>query len=220
MKYQPYWQRILFLAVILNLFLFLGSSSFFYTPQIKQSSSEDLQEIEWIEIENTETTLTQSEISASETFPEIVMPPLEIQHTIFEPLPELKTSTPKVEETVEIENEVKPPEEKKSENPLDKLKVIVKVYPKDIIGQFILTGVSEEKFNYSGEKIILAVTIGIDGKVKPGSVEIISGSTGELIDLVAKTAAGSWRFEPYLDENGNSQELKTQMEFTKEDFKN
>ena len=79
-------------------------------------------------------------------------------------------------------------------------------------------GVSEEKLQRDKQKMILKVTIGIDGKVKPNSVKIIDESTNANINLVAKTAAGSWIFEPYLDKDGNPQELNTQIEFTAEDF--
>jgi hypothetical protein len=126
---------------------------------------------------------------------------------------------PKVEEIKPSEknSEVEtPPEEKKVENPADKLKVIVKVFPKDIIGQFVLSGISKDKLNWNGEKIILSATITIEGKVR--NAEIIGETAGEIIDLVAKTAAQSWIFEPYLDENGNAQDLKTQIEFSQEDF--
>lgn len=223
MKYRPYWQRIFFLAIVFNLILFFSGAKIFSTTEIKETPPEDLIEIEWIETAETVETAPAQEISAAETFSEIVLPPLEIPHTIFEPLPKLEIEPPKeipkFEEVKPAETEeIEKPAEKKVENLADKLKVIVKVLPKDIIEQFILSGISETKFKWNGEKIILAVTIGIDGKVKPNSVEIRIGSTGEMIDLVAKTAASSWIFEPYLDENGNPQELKTQMEFTREDF--
>ena len=211
------------MSAVFNAGLFFASASIFSMPEIKQSPPEDLIEIEWIESEETISAAPAQEFSAAETFPEIELPPLEIPHTIFEPLPKLEVEPPKeiqkVEEVKPAEPEkIEQPAEKKSDNPLDKLKVIVKVYPKDIVEQFISSGVSETKLHWHGGKITLAVTIGIDGKVKKDSVEIRSGATGEFMDLVAKTAASSWIFEPYLDENGNAQELKTQMEFLPADF--
>ena len=221
MKYRPYWQRILFLAGLVNLIFLFASASIFSMPEIKNSPPEDLLEIEWIETEETISNESASQVSAAETFPEIVLPPLEISHTIFEPLPKLEVAPPKEIPKVE---EVKPPEsekieqpaEKKSDNPLDKLKVIVKVYPKDIIPQFIQSGVAEENLKLKGEKISLSATITVEGKVR--AVEIISGGDNGLLDRAVKNAAGGWIFGPYLDENGNPQELKTQIEFTQEDF--
>ena len=213
------------MAATVNAVLFLFGTSIFSAPKIEEIPPDNLQEIEWIEIEDTATTAPAPKVSEVENFPEIVLPPLEIPHTVFEPLPKLEVAPPpEIPKVEEIPAEEKPVEneslheDKKISDPAEKLKVIVKVLPKDIIEQFISSGVSEEKINWNGDKIILAVTIGIDGKVKPKSVEIISGAKGELIDFVAKTAASSWIFEPYLDEDGNPQELKTQIEFGKEDF--
>ena len=221
MKYRPYWLRILFLAVIFNVVLFFASASVFSIPEVKQTPPEDLIEIEWIETAETLSTESAPNVLAAETFAEIVMPPLEIPHTVFEPLPKLEIEPPKqiqkIEESQPVEKPAETtPAEEKVENPADKLKVIVKVYPKDIIPQFIQSGVAEENFKLKGEKIILAATITIEGKVR--EVEIISGGDNSMIDLVAKNAAGGWIFEPYFDAEGNPQPLRTQIIFTPEDF--
>lgn len=223
MKYRPYWQRIIILSVIFNVILIFASASLWSPPEIKKESPpENLQEIEWIEPETPGNSISETapEISPNETFAEIVLPPFEIPHTEFEPLPQIEPPPPKppVEEIKEIETP--PPVEEKETNPADKLKVIVKVYPKDLIDQFIKSGVIKKRLTFDGEKIILAVTITTKGKVR--NVEILQGGgndeQGKLINLVVSTAAQSWIFEPYLDEEGNPQELKTQIEFTKEDF--
>lgn len=227
MKYRPYWLRIFFLAIFFNAILFFGESKIFSATEIKEIPLEDLQEIEWIETAETLSNESVPQSSAVEIFPEIVLPPLEIQHTIFEPLPKLEIEPPKeipkVEEVkpAEPEKVEKPPEKipEKNENPADKLKVIVKVLPKEIIEQFTASGVVRNKITLSGEKIILSVTITKEGKVR--NAEIISGGTNDpsdIISVIAKTAAQSWIFEPYLDENGNAQDLKTQIEFSQEDF--
>lgn len=225
MKYHPYWQRIFFLAIIFNLILFLGGASNFSAGEIKEIPIEDLPEIEWIETENTVPNESAPATSAVETFPEIILPPLEIPHTVFEPLPKLDLNPP----PVKIENKIpeNPPEEKiepppndeKISDPAEKLKVIAKVYPKDIIEQFTASGAIKNKITLNEEKIILSVTITKEGKVR--NAEIISGGTNDpsdMISLIAKTAVQSWIFEPYLDENGNPQELKTQIEFSQKDF--
>ena len=223
MKYRPHWQRILFLAAVFNLILFFASAAIFVTPETQIAPPDNLQEIEWVETSSAALPEFSQEISTAETFPEIVLPPLEIQHTVFEPLPKLDLNQPppplpQPVETEKVEEKITPPpvEEKKSEKPEDKLKVIVKVFPKDLIDQLIFGGVSKEKISWQGEKIILSATITVEGKVR--NAEIIGGATGRIIDTLAITAAQSCIFEPYLDENGNPQELKTQIEFTKEDF--
>jgi len=221
LKYRPYWQRILFLAALFNFVLFFASAEIFTTPEIKTPSPDNLQEIEWVETSSAEPAEFSQEISTAETFPEIVLPPLEIQHTVFEPLPKLDLNPPppplpQPVETENVEEKIEPPPIKKSEKPEDKLKVIVKVFPKDLIDQLIFGGVSKDQITWHGEKIILSATITVEGKVR--NAEIISGATGGIIDTLAITAAQSWIFEPYLDENGVAQELKTQIEFSQEDF--
>lgn len=220
MKYRPYWLRILFLASVFNLILFCASAEIFITPEIKNPPPEDLLELEWVETSNAAPPEFSQEISAAETFPEIVLPPLEIPHTIFEPLPKLDLNPPppvKIETTPQEEKIESPPvEEKKSEKPEDKLKVIVKVLPKDIIEQWTSNGVIKEKPALNQDKIILAATITTEGKVR--NTQIISGTSDDTLTLIVTMAAQSWIFEPYLDEDGNAQELKTQIEFTKEDF--
>jgi len=158
----------------------------------------------------------------------------------FEPLPPPEpVEVEKVETPVEPPKENAPPVESKpvenekpaeSEKPTEskpqeknsqsKLTAIVKVYPRDLTEQFLASGVVKEKITLNDEKIIVAVTIGVDGKVK--SAEIVNGAgddeRGRIINFVSQTAASSWIFEPYLDENGNPVELQTQLEFTAADF--
>lgn len=216
MKYRPYWRRILFLAVMLNAVLWLVGAKFLEVEEVPPP--EDLLEIEWYEPAETVAVETTPEVAA-EIFPEVVMPPLEIPHTVFEPLPELPTQPPP-EIPPEVQPEEIPREEiqsaEKPSDPADKLKVIVKVYPKDIIPQLVQSGIAEENLKLKSGKVILAATITVEGKVR--EVEIVSGGDNGLIDLVAKNAAGGWIFEPYLDAEGNPQPLRTQIEFTPEDF--
>lgn len=210
--------RIFFLAAVFNAVLVFASAAVFTVPALKQTPPENLIELEWIETADT-VAAEPAPAPATETFAEIFLPPLEIPHTVFEPLPEIKIEPPKKIPKVE---EVKPAEkvpetETPPENPADKLKVIVKVYPKDITPQLIKSGVAEENFKLKGERIVLAATITVEGKVR--EVEILSGGdNGGWLDLAAKNAAGGWIFEPYLDAEGTPQPLRTQIEFTPEDF--
>lgn len=212
------------MAAVFNVILFWCGSAIFSAPKLKQQSQEDLLEIAWVETEETMTTAPAPEVSAVETFSEIVMPPLEIPHTVFEPLPKFETEPPSmpvkpqpVEEPAKVETPpVEKVEEKPEEKPEDKLKVIAKVYPKDVIPQFMKTGVVRKPLTLAEEKMVLSVTITVEGKVR--DVKIISGGGDDLINFIAISSAGGWIFEPYLDAEGTPQELKTQLEFTAEDF--
>lgn len=223
MKYRPRWERILLLAVIFN-FAVISVVLSNWTPSPVKAESENLQEISWVDLPETETIVqTQPEVK---TFPEINFPPIEIPKTELPALPEpvavektveppKETSPPEVEKVDEVKTETKP-----AENPEEKLKAIVKVYPKDLIDQLIASGAIKERVTIKDTKIILAVTIGVDGKVK--NVEIRQGGgddeRGTIINFMSEVAASSWIFEPYLDNDGNPQELKTQLEFKPEDF--
>ena len=182
-------------------------------------------EVEWIETSETVSVASAPEIPSNETFQEIILPPLEIPHTIFEPLPKIEFEPPKeIPKTEKIQPEENsaekfenkpaknenPTEEKEFEKPEDKLKVIVKVYPKDIAPQLIKGGIIKESPQLKSEKIILEITITTEGKVR----DVDNG----WIDFVSKNAAGGWIFEPYLDEEGNPRKLRTQIEFMPEDF--
>lgn len=239
MRYRPFWRRIIILAAVVNLVLLVAFSSILEVPAPKVAPSENLQEIAWVDLnaESDISTETVTPTPAAEKFQPFEMPPLEIQHTDFPPLPTLEVEPPKIpkiEETkpeVKPEPENKPPENKtetenkpaevkKNSNPADSLVAIVKVYPKDLMEQIIATGAIKEKVTLNVEKVVLAVTITTEGKVR--NVEIRQGGgndeRGQLINFVASTAAQSWIFEPYLDADGNPQELKTQIEFKPEDF--
>lgn len=234
MEYRPRWARIIFIAAIFNVALIFALVSSLALPKTEKSR-ENLQMIEWTESAVNEVPdVTQEEM---QTFPEITLPPLEIPK--FEPIPPpVPAEVEKVEKPVEPTKETAPPAESKpveskpaeSEKPAEpnpqeknsqnKLIAIVKVYPRDLTEQFLASGVVKEKITLNDEKIIVAVTIGVDGKVK--SAEIVSGvdddERGRIINFVSQTAASSWIFETYLDEDGNPVELQTQIEFTAADF--
>lgn len=235
MDYRPRWERIILIAAVFNFAVMLALASSLSLPKT-ETSRENLQMIEWTDSAVDEVPAAlQEEV---QTFPEIKLTPLEIPK--FEPIPppepvevekiETPIETPKetassaeskpAESEKPVENE-KPTEPKPQEkNSQSKLIAIVKVYPRDLTEQFLESGVVKEKITLNDEKIIVAVTIGVDGKVK--SAEIVSGAgddeRGRIINFVSQTAASSWIFEPYLDEDGNPVELQTQLEFTAADF--
>ena len=210
MNYKPRWERIFLLAAVLNFFLLFAIYSKFFTPPPKvESVSENLIEVAWADLPDEKISASTQELI--QTFPEINLPPLEIPKIEIPAPPEPVA----VAKSVEPPKEILPPAEKSE----DKLKVIVKVYPKDLLEQLAASGAIPEKISID-DKIILAVTVGVDGKVT--QAEILQGGgtdeRGTIINFVSKTAASSWIFEPYLDEDGKPQEMKTQIEFTSEDF--
>ncbi|MBQ9487121.1 MAG: hypothetical protein IJU91_04870 [Selenomonadaceae bacterium] len=237
MEYRPRWERIMFLAFIFNVVVMFALAMNWKFTEPKEDV-EDLQEVAWVDSANVEEVPPPSLPLEIQTFPEIKLPPLEIPK--FEPLPPPEpVEVEKVEKPVEPPKETAPPaesekpaESKPAENekpaepkPQEKnepnqLKAIVKVYPKDLIDQLVASGAVKERVTLNSGKVVLAVTIGTDGKVK--NVEIRRGGgtdeRGNIINLMSEVAASSWIFEPYLDEEGKPKELKTQIEFKPEDF--
>ena len=235
MDYRPRWERIILIAAVFNLAVMFALTSSLSLPKT-ETVRENLQIVQWTDsAADAVPAALQEDV---QTFPEIKLPPLEIPK--FEPIPPPESvEVEKVETPIEppketassaeskpaesekpVENE-KPTEPKPQEkNSQSKLIAIVKVYPRDLTEQFLASGVVKEKITLNDEKIIVAVTIGVDGKVK--SAEIVSGvgddERGRIINFVSQTAASSWIFEPYLDEDGNPVELQTQLEFTAADF--
>ncbi len=229
MKYRPYWRRILLIAVIINCGLLFAFSSIWALPKNESAPFDNLQEIEWIDAETQETVAVNqdSEIpDVAQIFPTIEMPPLEIPQIEFPPPPEIPTAPPvlpKNPEPQEIKSEtenVKPPENKPVDEEKNKIKARVKVFPKDLMQQFIDSGIIPEKIIPNVDKIVLALTIGVDGKTK--DIKILRGAPndglGNLINLISRSAASAWVFEPFLDAEGKPTEIKTEIEFTPEDF--
>ena len=214
MEYRPRWLRIILIAWLFNFILISALSSSVVIPASKFEDESDLQEISWVEVSTIEP-LTMP-IEQAETFPEINFPPIEIQKFEMPVMPEPVA----VEKPVEPPKKLEPPAtETKPVDDSPKLKAIVKVYPKDLIDQFIASGAVKERIVID-EKIILSITIGVDGKVKKAELKsgVASDERGNIIKFVSEIAASSWIFEPYLDEDGNPSEMKTQIEFNPENF--
>lgn len=218
MRYRPFWLRILFLAIILHVGVI--SAFYFFKSSPAQVEEKNLQEIEWVEVENNSAEEIAQDLSQpAENFPEIEFFPIEIpatpEPTLQEPIKPVESpKTAQVEKKSEVE-------EKISDNDsADKLKVLSKVLPRDILEELISTGAISERRELQGEKIILAVTVGVDGKVK--AVEFRRGGNmnenGNLINILAEAAAARWIFEPFKNSDGEAIEMKTQIEFGAEDF--
>ena len=181
-------------------------------------SSENLPAVEWIDAEISDAPAPAEEsVQPDETFAAIELPPLEIPKIEFPPPPEIsppKFSPAPVQKIEEKPPEVAPPAEKNSDEK-NKLKVRVKVLPKDLISQLVESGAMPQGIPLNFDKIILSLTIGTDGKTK--NIEIVRG-VNSMINLIARSAASAWVFEPFLDEEGNAVEIKTELEFTAADF--
>ena len=225
MNYRPRWERILLLAAIFNVIAIFFVTSNWFTPEPKVEEEPELQEISWVDVPAAEAA-TIPPPPEVQTFPEIKFPPIEIPKIELPKLPEPVAVEPVKEivpaEVKPDESQVKPAETqpKPPENPENKLKAIVKVYPKDLIDQLIASGAVKERTVITSGKIVLAVTIGVDGKVKNAEIRRGGGNDerGTIINFISEVAASSWIFEPYLDDDGNPKEMKTQIEFKPEDF--
>ena len=215
MRYRPHWSRIIILAATLHVIFFAAISKFWLPEKI---SSENLPAVEWIDAEISDAPAPAEEsVQPDETFAAIELPPLEIPKIEFPPPPEIspqKFSPAPVQKIEEKPPEVAPPAEKISDEK-NKLKVRVKVLPKDLISQLVESGAMPQGIPLNFDKIILSLTIGTDGKTK--NIEIVRG-VNSMINLIARSAASAWVFEPFLDEEGNAVEIKTELEFTAADF--
>ena len=213
MQYRPFWKRIFFLAVILHFIFFaVIFACGKFSSLLQTEKVDEVEELEWIEVEvSDDENISENEITipeVAETFPEIEMPPLEIP----------KISEPEIK-SVENKNFVEPQntsnKTETAEDPRDKLKVVTKVFPKDVVQTLINSGLIKERPILNSGKVVIAITIDIKGRVQ--NIEIRQGGEN-LINIVSEAAAAGWTFEPYRDNDGNLQEIKTQIEFQPEDF--
>ena len=227
-KYRPYWQRIIFLAVLLN-FVVVFAISLSWTNKADEPQAEELQEVEWVEeIPDDSTRAESAEIPESvETFPEIKFPPIEIpappEPTLTEPTP-TPAETPQEKkpatENKPVENKTEGEKEKPADDSVGKLKVLSKVLPRDIVAELMSSGTISERRALKAGKVVLSVTIGTDGTIKNVEIRRGGGSdeNGNSINILSETAAMRWIFEPFKDTDGNPKEIKTQIEFKPEDF--
>ena len=227
MQYRPYWTRIFFLAALLHFILIavisILTGGIFSAPP----EENELEELEWVEVEMDESLamndVVQEVPEVEETFSKIELPPIP-EPTLTEP----KIETPPVETPPQPQQTEKSAEsEKKSDadkpaddNLANKLKVLTKVFPKDIFESLIAAGIIKERPFLRSGKVVIAITVDIKGKV--ASVEIRRGGgkdeNGNAVNIISEEAAFGWTFEPYRDAEGNLKEIKTQIEFNPEDF--
>lgn len=241
MQYQPHWRITILASIIFHVVILFAVSSA-WSNMKAEPKEQEVQETEWVDVEVAEKSPAVEEVTPVEEilpedsppafeFPPIEIPPIPEPVVKEEPPPEpvkppVEQPKPPVEQPKPEEN--KPPAEKnkpsEEEKPDDdskgKLKVLTKVFPKDVVNQLIESGIVKERPILNGGKIVLAITIGTNGKIK--TIEIRRGGgndeRGNIINLVSEAAASGWVFEPFVDEEGNPKEMKTQIEFKPEDF--
>ncbi len=244
MGYSPHWFKTLILATFLNL-LAVECSSIFWTPTEKIDEEKEPEVVEWVDVAPEEipavieepASVTVPETSAeSFEFQPLVMPPIEIPQYVPEPLPEIepkpevkpeieptpevKPETPNIEEKTETDEKTDEKVEETEETPRKTIKVISKVYPKDVIDELLAEGAIKEVQKLNSGKVIIQVLIGIDGKVKKTEIKRGGGydERGNIINTIIEVAASRWIFEPYLDEENKAREMPTQIEFSPTDF--
>ena len=220
MRYRPDWRKIIFLAVLFQV-AFVSAMSLNFSTAEKVEVEEDLQEIEWIENEVAEDSAVEQ---VAENFQPIEFPQIpelpSVPETVIEKFEPPKPA--EVEKPVEkpAEDKKSAEEKSKTEDTRGKIVVLMKVYPKDIFEQLMAAGILKERPVLKSGKIVVAISVGFDGKMK--NVEIRRGGgtdeMGNLINIVSEAAASAWVFAPYVDEDGNPTEIKTQIEFKPEDF--
>lgn len=229
MRYRPDWRKIIFLAVLFHVVVISAYALIFSTPTKEIENEEDIQEIEWVESEIEENSAVDEVEQVAENsipieFPPIELPPLPEPTIEEKPEPPKPVETPaETKKTSESSSETKTEGEEKTDSDEDsrgKIKVLVKVYPKDIFEQLISVGILKERPILKSGKIVIAITIGLDGRA--GNIEIRRGGgmdeMGNMIDIVSEAAASAWIFAPFKDEEGNAKIIKTQIEFKPEDF--
>ena len=243
MEYSPHWFKTLILATFLNLLALEGSSAV-WMPTEKIDEEKEPEVVEWVDVPSEESPAVIEEV-ASVTVPKtpaenfefqpLVMPPIEIPQYVPEPLPkieplpevepeiksEVPPETPPIEEKIDTDKTAETDENVEVEETARKtIRVIAKVYPKDVIDELLKEGAIKEVQKLHGGKVIVQVLIGTDGKVKKTEIKRGGGydERGNIINTIIEVAASRWIFEPYLDEENKVREMPTQIEFSPADF--
>ena len=226
------------MSVILHLIILVLISAFWL------GQTQQLQEDKWIDVnvaDNSNPVKERASIEVPKAEPvlEFEFPPIE-----FKPIPEPVYTEPLSSPPLPTIEHISPPSEikpdiresmedkisKKIEDDLGKdkidvnqekeIKVVSKVYPKDIVNELIEAGFIKTKGDLKAGKTVVAVTIGTDGRIK--NTEIRSGGGNDenrnTINVLIEAAVSRWVFEPFIDNDGNAKEMEIQIEFKPEDF--
>ena len=216
--------------------------SMMWDSSAEKLEEEPIEAVDWVDADVLEETADIVEEQQPETpqnnepastseFPPLIIPPLPEIPTYTEPTPPPPVETPpkaeiKPQTTVKtVSNEIEENLGKdKTDQPADdtrkKVKVISKVYPKDIINELLELGLITRSEKLQSGTVLVQVIIGVDGRVKKTEIKRGGGydERGNIINTLIEMAASRWVFEPYLDDDNKPKEMPTQIEFKPEDF--
>jgi len=228
--YSTYWRTTIFAAIA---FHFLAALSFSYVlPHLMpEQKIENVAEFEWVDVDllPLDVTAIKTEAFSAETVQEtlptfnaqdLFVPELTIPEPIIEPPPQpeikpIEPPKPPPPQVVKTEQEAQ--QQFQSEE-VPKEVVVVPANAKQQLGQppVTITEVYPQKGSGLGYRgyVLIAATIGKDGKVKATKVMRTSGRM--FVDEIAKKAAMQWTFKPALDQDGKPMECDKIITF---DFK-
>ena len=239
MQYLPHWRKTIIAATVLHIFA-ISAFSTIWDSSTENQEEEPLEAVEWVDadvleesadsVEEQQPAVSQNDESISKfEFPPLIIPPLPEIPTYVEPTPppppvETK-SRPEIKSQVTTKNDVeenlgKEQTDDTTDDSHKKVKVISKVYPKDIIKELLEAGIISRSEKIQSGTVLVQVLIGVDGRVKKTEIKRGGGydERGNIINTLIEMAASRWVFEPYLDDDNKPKEMPTQIEFKPEDF--
>lgn len=204
--YSTHWRTTIFAAIILHV---LAAAGFFYvlphlTPEPKVAT---VAELDWVDVDLSPPDVTVIDAiptdTPRETLPifnaqDLFVPELTIPEPTIKPPPEVKPLEPPKSQSPP--QPVKPPPQIQPQPPREESPE--EVAPKEsnrLMSKPPVTLKEVQPENTLGYKglVIIAATIGKDGKVRDTKIVQSSGRT--FVDEIAIKAAAQWTFRPALD---------------------
>ena len=238
MQYLPHWRRTI-IAVVMIHALAMSVFSMLWDSSTEKQEEEPLEAVEWVDadvleepadlVEEQQPEVPQNnEPAPVSEFPPLIIPPLPEIPTYTEPTPQPLVETPpkpEIKPQIVAKNDIeenlgKEKVDKNDEDVHKKVKVISKVYPKDIIKELLELRIISRPEKIQSGTVLVQVVIGVDGRVKKAEIKRGGGydERGNIINTLIEMAASRWVFEPYLDDDNKPKEMPTQIEFKPEDF--
>ena len=215
-SYSTHWRATIFAAILLHC-LFALIFSYVLPYLAPEPKIEDVAEFEWIDVDLLpdnviviEEGVLPSEI-VQETLPtfkaeDLFVPEFEMPEVKIEPLEppsEIKPLEPPKPQKPQVIKDEQEARKQIEENP-DKEVVVVPKDNRQLMGKppVPIMEVYPEQGSGLGYKgyVLIAVTIGKDGKVK--DAEVIQSSGRLFVDEITLKSARQWTFKPALDQNG------------------
>ena len=212
--YSTYWRTTIFAAIAFHFLAALGFS--YVLPHLMpEPKIEDVAEFEWVDVNLLAPDVVVIEAQAipvetvQETLPtfnaqDLFVPELTIPEPIIEPPPEIKPLEPPKPQTPQVIKTEQEAQQQVQNEESPKEVIVVPANAKQQMRQppITLMEVYPQKGSGLGYKgyVLIAATIGKDGKVKATKVMHTSGRY--FVDEIARKAAMQWTFKPALDQNG------------------